>query len=432
MFFTPNKIAFPHLLNAAIAQAIFRREEPETGDIAAIRPHLELLWQELAKQRGQRPASEPRGKGHGAQHYSENAQRVKAYAAYYLVANVLKLPLLLMEARQFQLSIASTPTNASGKIWLDIGSGPGTAALGLALWQRSFSGIAQVISLDSSREFLDWGQKILGAFQAEIAKLDPASRPFSASWSPMKADAAIQKSLQAIREHNPDVVLFSNSIAEICVDPEARGKFLEQIVASLTRAAQADGRSRWLLLIEPGSKDSSRELLSWRATAESRHKNLKIRLPCLDQRACGALVDAEDWCHEDIAVEFPDWFAELSASVNMRKTALLFSYQLFEITAASPEENSLPAGGARMVSQRLERKGFSECRLCTPQGKLKARSTHSLREREGRTTDSGIPDRGSVAKKYSLDEKGELRGWVDEFNSAKREDCDADMRRLLS
>jgi len=134
---------------------------------------------------------------------------------------------------------------------------------------------------------------------------------------------------------------------------------------------KADGRTRFLLIVEPGSRESSREL----ATLKDELQNKKlgeVLFPCLDARACGALSKPHDWCHEEAACDFPDWLNELGSGAGLRKESMLFSYALIRIS--NPKA---PGEELRIVSQRLERKGQVECYLCTREGKRPVRVQRS-------------------------------------------------------
>lgn len=308
---------------------------------------LRSLWPRLAKERGI--------VAEGSTHYSFRREEAEAYAAYYLPANALKVALVLEEA--FLRGNDAVPGGAAR--WLDIGTGPGTAFWGAAWW---FSHRRKQLS------FTGWDQSPLFA---EIASGLARARPFGAAarfFSPGKGE----KWESLLRKENITHLSFVNSIAEIYPDLGARKNAVAATLDTLRKLRESDGKPRYLLIVEPGSRESSRELAELKDFLQAEKKG-RVLLPCLDARPCGALRDPRDWCHEEASCEFPEWMNELGSGVGLRKESMLFSYALME--AADPAQAF--RAEARIVSQRMERKGQVECRLCLPEGKVPARVQRS-------------------------------------------------------
>jgi hypothetical protein len=112
------------------------------------------------------------------------------------------------------------------------------------------------------------------------------------------------------------------------------------------------------------------------------------------------LANPKDWCHEEVACAFPAWLNDLGSEAGLHKESLLFSYALLRIGG---EPAKLPET-ARVVSQRLERKGQVECWLCTAEGKRFARAQRS------KAADSPLfqASRGDLWADWELGEKGDL------------------------
>jgi hypothetical protein len=334
MFYTREPILFPPDLAAALEAALPRG--PRVGNA------LRALWPVLAKGRGQ--AEEK------SEHYSFRRDAAEAYAAYYLPANCLKPALVLEEAHLLGLD----PAPGGEVRWLDLGTGPGTAFWGVAWWCFRRGKKLRFVGWDQSPEFVSLARAFAGGSAAFLATAE-----FTHGGDP----------LDLVRRHRPTHVSFMNSVAEIYPSVEERQEQIARLTHLLADLERKDGVKRTLLVIEPGSRDSSRELSQLKDALRPSSTTL---LPCLDQRDCGALRDPRDWCHEEVACEFPEWLNELGAAAGMRKEALLFSYAWLRAGAEAPL-----AGACRMVSQRMERKGQVECRLCTPQGKVPARVQRS-------------------------------------------------------
>lgn len=346
MFFAGEEIAFPPALADALAAGLWKGS-PDPAQLKRRGGALNLLWEKLAKRRGI--------KAEGETHYSFKREEAEAYASYYLPANALKPAFILEEA--FLVGVDPMPNGDA--VWLDCGTGPGTAYWGIAWWCQQRGKKLQFHGWDQSPIFTE-----LGSSLAAAGKLGGTPR-FIAS---KKEDVPT-----LIRKLGATHVSFMNSAAEIHPDPARRLEEMKKIWSALNDLTRRDGKNRYLFLIEPGSRENSRELSALKDAMPKRPL-----LPCLDERPCGALARPQDWCHEEVAVEFPGWMNELGAEAGLRKESLLFSYAVF----ATKEDHPL-AERWRVVSQRLERKGQTECWLCTPPGKRVVRAQLSKAGPEG-------------------------------------------------
>ena len=338
MFFLRNTFSFPADLSAALESALFRGRGPSPKLGAALR----ALWPKLARGRGQVVA--------GEQHYSFRREEADAYAAYYLPANCLKTALVLEESWLLGEDLIGQEAR-----WLDLGTGPGTAYWGVAWWCANRGKRVRFTGWDQSPQFT--------AIARDLASTSPYGAPADFAYG--------EDPVTLIRKHRPTHVSFVNSLAEIYPDVAAREREVTRILRALGELEKKDGKPRYLLLIEPGSRDSSRELA---ALKDALRNEGRVLQPCLDDRACGALANPQDWCHEEAACEFPDWLNELGQEAGLRKEALLFSYAL--IRPGAPAPGAL-TGCSRIVSQRMERKGQVECRICTREGKRAVRVQRS-------------------------------------------------------
>lgn len=415
MFYATEKRYFPGelgeaLLKITIPDATTLRGEPARKDdaIQSIGMQLRKLWPLLAKDRGQ-ATEDP--------HYSFSGGFVDAYAAYYMPANCLKLPAILLEAEAL-----SMPFLRKGFTWLDIGCGPGTGAVGLFWYlladahiQKNGANVepaleGRYIGLDQSQGFLSKASSILAQLQSEFG-----FKNLRADFQHAPADrkGTLFKQLKADK---PTVLSFINSIAEWESDPRRRIKSVQKIIRTMQEQCDSDNQVRHILIVEPGSKDSSRELLDLRKQIA---EQVSIELPCFDARACGALKSREDWCHEEVALSFPEWHDVLGAHADMRKSSLIFSYLLLKIEPQGAKSNLVPENAPakntlRIVSQRLEHKGYQECFFCTQdKGKVRAR------KQKGRTESAAIPElaRGKLFTKLVQSEKGDLLDLGQDYSS---------------
>ncbi|MGE3263283.1 MAG: small ribosomal subunit Rsm22 family protein [Bacteriovoracia bacterium] len=377
MFFLRESFRFPPDLEEALTRALWQGI-PTPQAIAKRSAGLKSLWPRLAKGRGIVPEHET--------HYSFRREEAEAYAAYYLPANALKVAVVLEEA----FLLGQDPLPQEEAQWLDVGTGPGTAFWGAAWWcaQRS-----------KKFSFHGWDQSPLFS---EIAANLTRAKPFGFT-ARFQAPAAKGENWESLlRKNKPTHLSFVNSLAEVYPDFGARKKAMANALNALRAFSEADGKERFLVLIEPGSRESSRELAELKDALQSEGLG-RVLLPCLDARPCGALKEARDWCHEEASCEFPEWVNEVGASVGLRKEALLFSYVLISATA-SP---SPPRSTGRIVSQRMERKGQVECRICLPDGKRAARVQRSKAHAENEFVLECA--RGDLWDNVELEEKGDVK-----------------------
>ena len=370
MHFCAEKIIFPESLSQRICQALWRGIPK---DLEKEGLQLRELWPLLAKHKGIAEKSD---------HYSFQREKARAYSAYYLTVNALKAPLILEEAQSLGINLFSQNETT----WLDMGSGPGTVGWGLSWWQELRKKKIKYIAWDQSPQLLDAAKALRnhGQAQFEVCDLEEPN-----SWNRNFLSVA------------PDIVSLSNSLTEIASTLEQKKSYLQNIFHKLQKLTARDGKNRFLLVIEPGTRENSRELSQLKDYLVADH-GLNVLLPCLDNRTCGALVRPTDWCHEEVACEFPEWLNEMGEHAGMRKESILFSYLL-----ASVKPIELPcAGGNRVVSQRLERKGQVECYFCTKSGKAMARVQRSKVTHE---TESFFEvSRGDIFMDLKLGEKGDV------------------------
>lgn len=361
MFFAREEILFPEELGRALKPA----QKPAA---------LDRLWEKLAKGRGM--------VAEGEKHYSFSRPEAEAYASYYLPANALKTALILEEAHLLGVDVLG-----SGCSWLDFGTGPGTAYWGLAWWAQMRKRALKFTGWDQSSLFTD------------IASRLAARSPFPARANFLAGGK--EDAIALARRLQPTHVSFVNSIAEIYPSPAKRLEACRAILRILSDASAKDGQARYLLVIEPGSRESSRELAELKDALKA-----PVMLPCLGERVCGALAKLTDWCHEEVACRFPEWLNEMGEAAGLRKESVLFSYALIPVGVSSGLSGAVPLGGSRVVSQRLERKGQVECWLCTEEGKKFARVQRSKAAANADLILNAC--RGDIFSSLALGEKGDL------------------------
>jgi hypothetical protein len=87
-----------------------------------------------------------------------------------------------------------------------------------------------------------------------------------------------------------------------------------------------------LLIVEPSTRDSGRELLAWRQRWLD--QGFSALAPCTHDRICPLLAHSDrDWCHRRVAFAAPDWWLGLEECLPMKNRTLTYSYLLMSRTA---------------------------------------------------------------------------------------------------
>lgn len=382
MFFVDNKnnpIQFPEEINLKLKKALFGKTEIENKDFKSEKVQLEKLWKILALDRGIQKEN----------HYGFDSKLVRTYASYYLPINVLK-PALILE----EMSLLNLKLQLHHNIrWLDMGTGPGTLLWGIKWWfeQHAYSHELQFLGLDQSKNFVNLAQEL----ESQVSFDLKCSRQFKT----IKSKKDIIKEIETFK---PTVLSAMNSLAEIEPDIEKRKEFIQEILETFTKHSP-NGLG---LLIEPGSKKNSRELLEIREWIRQKYT---IWLPCLSDRECGAYKDTKDWCHELVDCEFPGWVNELGKGANLQKDSVLFSYLVFT-SGEFFKVQKFPAQAHRMVSDRIQEKGLMKCFFCTNEGTKKIiRLIHSRANDQNKKFLEIV--RGDILTESIVDEKSNIESF---------------------
>lgn len=112
-----------------------------------------------------------------------------------------------------------------------------------------------------------------------------------------------------------------------------------------------------LMILEPALKNDSRKLMQLRQDLIA--AGWSAWAPCTHDENCPLLVSPNDWCHDRIHFQAPDWFLELESHLPMKNSNLAYSYLLM---SKRPAPRILDS--ARVVSDFLIEKGKSKITLC--------------------------------------------------------------------
>lgn len=267
----------------------------------------------------------------------------KAYIHYFLPSNIYKIHIPLKE-----LSLHPKKILSKEKLRiLDIGSGPGTATLGVLefFFMQKKSPFLEFTAVDPVAENLK---------DAEALFKDRS--PKEATLTTLKS--SIEK-IEPIIKGQFDIIILSNLLNEVAhSDAQRIAKRVAILKSLISRSLSADGSC---IIIEPALRETCRDMLTVRDGLLE--EGLRIYSPCLMGEKCPALDNPKDWCHEDIPWEPPAIVKEVDRLTGLRKDSLKFSYLVLRKDALSLtdicEEDSY-----RVVSEPLISKGKTEFYIC--------------------------------------------------------------------
>jgi ribosomal protein RSM22 (predicted rRNA methylase) len=275
----------------------------------------------------------------------------RAYLAYFLPPNLAKIQVPLRE-------LCRHPANLLAKERLqvlDLGTGPGTAVLGIReFFRRRASGqYLEFTAVDQVNENLK---------EAEALFREAGGRTDS-----LATLTTVRSGIEAIagRSGGPfDIIVLSNVLNEMFLrDTDRIMKRTALVKNIMERLLAADGSC---IIIEPALQETSRELLMVRDGIVD--GGSRVYSPCLVQGHCPALVNPKDWCHEDRHWDPPELVRELDAATGLRKDSLKFSYLILRNDSLSFAD---VCGTAcyRVVSEPLASKGKLEFYFCGKEGR---------------------------------------------------------------
>jgi SAM-dependent methyltransferase len=286
--------------------------------------------------------------------YGRSPRLRRAYLRYYLPVNLPKVRVPLAAW------LRSDPHRFAGRRLrcLDLGSGPGTALVGLCDFVRGLRPADQpqaleLVALEQSYESLRDAGALIRRFTEDRAGPEVLFEPLRLD---LVADRTELFPLAAAGGAF-DLVLAANVLCEIVRgSPQGIGEAEALITAAAERLLAPGGA---ILIVEPGLKQTSRDLHHLRDRLLARG-SLRVHAPCLHEAPCPALRTDRDWCIADLAWEPPGMVRRIEERTGLRKSSLKFSYL---VLAPEPPPTPHPARW-RVVSDVLDFKGERRVYLC--------------------------------------------------------------------
>ncbi|MBN1296077.1 hypothetical protein JXA80_04805 [bacterium] len=284
--------------------------------------------------------------------YGENPAFLAAYIRYYLLVNTPKL-IAIFEDSGIDLQTISRV--------LDIGTGPGTAAIAalIAGYRCGIHSSLDIAAIDHSAAFLRTAGNLIRRFRSLLDRpgTDSFSRSFPSLPSPL-TDRSFMPSSQSTG--SPDLILVSNALAEFDTSLQNR---LPDILDGIAVPGS------YLVVMEPARKASARRALHLRNVLCTR--GWAVRYPCPGDYPCPALECPRDWCHHRLTWTAPPPVRTIDRYTGMEKDLLNFSPLVLikpkpmdSTPVVGPTDLSLHLGPLRIVSELRSYKGKQEITVC--------------------------------------------------------------------
>lgn len=283
-----------------------------------------------------------------------------AYLSYFFPVNLCKIQVLLDELPD---DWYKAPADRALQV-LDLGAGPGTGALAVLDWLNqhdpdSLGGLT-VVAVDASADALRQARLLWTAY-SRLARRSDASlilhegdvaRPANQGWR------------HAVVSRAPyDLIVAANCLNELFGRTSRAVKKRAALVADLLALLAPHGT---LMLVEPALRETSRALHYVRDQL-LQEQRCTIYSPCLHERNCPALIQEDDWCHEERPWVPSASIQLIDQEVGFIKDALKFSYLLLRTDGRTIVERNPQT--FRVVSELRKLKGDTRAWLCNELGR---------------------------------------------------------------
>lgn len=288
------------------------------------------------------------GRTTGRLSYFEQARYRSAYLLYWLPLQAAKFA-FLMDLHRERFSKAAHP--ATLRV-LDLGSGPGTASIGVLLHALESPNPPKAIEftwVDRNRKIMEDGIDLLESWN-----------------SPGLPKTTVRLISCDVAQFRPegewDLVLAGH------VMNESRS-FQEKLTTVRAKAG-----SLGMLMVEPATRTASQELIRLRETLKAEGE---IVGPCLHSGAC-PLAAGRDWCHTSVPLEIPGKvFAACSKKLGSVREWIKFSY-LWMGGPTGPALTKTAPSVRRVLTEPLDTRPVSEILVCEPGKTRRVRTRRNM------------------------------------------------------
>ena len=268
-----------------------------------------------------------------------------AYFAYNFPLNLMKVRSVVLQLKYLYPQVFEHLTEFR---ICDIGCGEGAGMLGIYYGLKQFETL-KFTGFDTSphilrkcKHMMQWLKTVDERVQVRLQQQD-------------MSHGLLKKKVAKY-----DIVILANSLTEMFTDGAIPVNFIERLLKSC-----AD--NGMIIVLEPATKNLSRQLMTLRDDIVSRQKG-QVLLPCLHSENC-PLIDIrkqKDWCHQSISWQPPDYLKILNQGLNREIKRLKFSYLVIaQKKFPKPDTNTF-----LVISNLFKEKGKKRCFLCTPTGRV--------------------------------------------------------------
>jgi ribosomal protein RSM22 (predicted rRNA methylase) len=292
--------------------------------------------------------------------YMDDKKLRAAYLAYFFPVNLAKVQELLDELSPV---LCWGHSNGVTRV-LELGCGPGTGIMGGLDWAASRALLEsrrrlECVAVDQSQRALETCRELwadyTAAFASRPCRLQLVHGDLRRDWTGVLRQASGAAPF--------DLVIMQNVLSELFVGLLDRIDSRAGVVESALDLLSDNGT---VMLIEPALRDSSRELHRVRDRLLEK-PGYTVYSPCLHECPCPALINKDDWCHEERAWSPPAWIQAIDQEVGFIKDALKFSYVLLRKDGQTLVERGRRQ--YRVVSELRGLKGEKRAWLCSDQGR---------------------------------------------------------------
>ncbi len=324
----------------------------------------------------------------------------RSYLAYFCPVSVGKVQAVLSE-----LSREALQSSTSGRPFrvLDIGAGPGSAALGVLDWllcdELLTPGLIELVLIDRSRPALREAECLLDAYRRSIQAPSLRVRTIRAD---LERKREWLRNAQGEDGEPYDLIVVANCLNELYRGHRDPCQARTKLVARLLDQLRDDGS---LILVEPATRAESRQLHRLRDALVTR-RLCTVYSPCLHEGRCPALAKEEDWCHEERPWEPPWLVPVIDRQVGLIKDALKFSYLILRKDGRRIVRRDPTV--FRVVSELRHMKGERRAWLCNETGRMEVGRLDRARSETNMAFDDW--HRGAIVRVSEILHKGPQDG----------------------
>lgn len=303
-------------------QAFLSAKSKHASDLL---PDIRSLWKALTQERADSLSD----------YFRKPALR-RAYLGYYMPLYVIKIASLL----------ESLHLNFKNPKVLDLGAGPLSGIFGAHL---AFGGLGKSVAVDREigpmRAGLEFFEALLEDKKLDIKLCRANLKGPPYFWKP---------------DFKPDIIIMAHMLNEF----GSGARHLETKHLLISQAMSLLDKNGILVIIEPASKVSSRDIMSLRDVLYEENQ-VKIIAPCPEVKNCPLLMSRNNWCHAEFPHQRPKELLEIDRKIGFDREFLKCSYLVLAKPEAGYQHQDF-----RIVSGLMNADGVLRRYACTSKGLL--------------------------------------------------------------